>query len=87
MFLTQNELAETLSQIAKEIHPGHTCRGISYSEQLETDVVLIEKGDATEEIPISHFLHDLSRFFNVNILTYDVYEVGDYGEGYVFEIE
>lgn len=86
LFLSPGELEKAISKIIKkEQGKNATCR-VDYSETLQTDVINIQTSSEREEVPVKDFLKALSEQFNVDIKSYDVFEVGDYGEGFAFFI-
>lgn len=87
LFFTPPQLTEVLSEILRQNDPGHTCCSVGFSEALGTDVATLKKEDVFEDVPISDLVHLLNTYFQVRILSYDVYEVGDWGEGFAFVIE
>lgn len=79
LFLKHNELAATLSEILN-VDTSHS--SIEYSEDKGTDVLRI--GSKNEEIAIDELLVLFGNHVNESIVKYDVFEVGDEGEGFAF---
>lgn len=87
MFLTPSDLVEVLSEIVRRDDPECTCSRVGYSETLGTDVATLKKQDVFRDVPICDFLQKLNTYYGVKILSYDVYEIGDWGEGFAFILE
>ncbi|WPS85298.1 hypothetical protein SMD22_01335 (plasmid) [Brevibacillus halotolerans] len=85
LFLTPTELTQVLKEFIKQDERQLSCE-IVYSEELNTDVVCITTTTKNEDIPIYEFVPQLNDRYKVNIISYDVYEVGDFGEGFAFSI-
>ncbi|ADO59971.1 hypothetical protein [Paenibacillus polymyxa] len=86
LFLSPSELSQKLKHIIEKREGALQRCEIGYSEALQTDVAAITYVQTTKEVPIVDFVHDLNREFEVEILSYDVIEVGDFGEGFAFMI-
>ncbi|MFF2531314.1 hypothetical protein ACFVS2_20640 [Brevibacillus sp. NPDC058079] len=86
LFLTPSELTQALKEIIKQPDQTQLSCEIGYSEELDTDIVSVTTNKYKEDIPIRNFVPQLNDRYNVNILSYDVYEVGDFGEGFAFAI-
>jgi hypothetical protein len=87
LFLTPFELEEVAEEIlSKEMKEGIFCR-VDYSEQEETDVLKLTIKETTKEIPVHQFIEKLNQYFGIHITDYDVFEVGDFGEGFAFMIQ
>jgi hypothetical protein len=84
LFLTPYELEEVVEEILeKEEFESVTCQA-GYSEEINTDVLTVVRANSKEDVPISSFIKRLNEHYGVHILNYDVYEVGDFGEGFAF---
>ncbi|WCF11492.1 hypothetical protein NDS46_31540 (plasmid) [Paenibacillus thiaminolyticus] len=93
LFLTPVELAETLTEVLRrERNNANVICQVGYSEEQGADVAFISYTNNTEdtkpeEVPLTNFLKHLNEFYQVCIQSYDVYEVGDEGEGFAFQIK
>lgn len=86
LFLVQSELEEAVSEIIKQKQGKSVKCCVDYSETFQADVVKLQSSNEQKEILIKDLLNDLSNWFDVNITSYDVFEIGDYGEGFAFFI-
>lgn len=83
-FFKPQEFETLLCELINADNTGGTCN-ITYSEEMDCDVVEVYQGNVhTNTIPIHDLLPRLSEHLNISIINYDVIEVGDYGEGFVF---
>lgn len=91
MFVNPTELSETITTIVRnEKNDQHIMCEVGYSEDKHTDVALITYAggeQVVEEVPIENFFGQLNKFYNEQIVSFDVYEVGDFGEGFAFSIQ
>jgi hypothetical protein len=87
LFLTPSELSDAVSEIVEKENGERLECSVGFSEEMETDVVTIGKHEEGKEVPIAQFVPQLNEHFQVNIESYDVIEVGDYGEGFAFVIK
>jgi hypothetical protein len=86
LFLSPIELSQALKNIMEKRKGLSLSCEVGYSEDLHTDVASIGNDEKVEEIPIQNFVGDLNQRYNVEIVSYDVFEVGDLGEGFAFVI-
>ncbi|MBP1309226.1 hypothetical protein JOD82_002246 [Paenibacillus sp. 1182] len=86
LFLSPSELSLKLKHVIEKKEGTTLDCEVGYSEKLQTDVAEITYLQMTKEVPLQHFVTDLNREFEVEILSYDVIEVGDFGEGFAFTI-
>lgn len=85
LFLKPREFEDTVKEmLLKEGQDVEVTAG--FSEERNTDILLL-KGKEVEEIPLEQVLDRLGKHLNVVIQEYDVTEVGDFGEGYLFRID
>lgn len=83
LFLKQHEIEET---IEKELNIFQTCE-ISFNETANKEQILIKEEDEVQnKLSMESIFPILSREYNVKILSYDVYEVGYFGDGFAFSI-
>lgn len=91
MFVNPSELSETITQIVRnEKNNQNIICEVGYSEEKDTDVAVITYADGkeiVEEVPIENFFSQLNEFYHEQIVSFDVYEVGDFGEGFAFSIQ
>lgn len=85
LFLKPREFEDTVKGIflkeGKEVEVT-----VGYSEELNTDILKLSSNE-TEEIPLSSVLDKVAEYHNVIIQDYDVAEVSDFGEGFIFRID
>lgn len=84
LFLKTNEIEVEMNKIAKV---GQTYE-VSVDDNTSKDVLLVvEDKKIVETLPIENVFPVLEKVHNVKIKSYDVYEVGDFGDGFAFSIE
>lgn len=83
LFLTPNELSHTMEEIFATQGKEVTC-STGFSEKTEQDILTIAEQNAVQELPIEELFAPLNERYHVDIERYDVMEVGDFGDGFVF---
>lgn len=84
LFLKSNEIETEMNKVAKV---GQTYE-VSVDDNTGKDVLLVvENNSVVETLPIENVFPVLERVHNTKIKSYDVYEVGDFGDGFAFSIE
>lgn len=89
LFLNNLELSDVLSEIKNQNQNNEQeiqCH-VGYSDELDTDVLEMKLGEAVTEVPISSLFNEIGKHQNVQIESYDVIEVGDFGEGFAFMLQ
>lgn len=87
LFLTAYELEEVAEKIMSNESKELIVCETGFSEEQDTDVIRVKMNESSEDIPVTGFLSRLNQYFGVDIQEYDVYEVGDFGEGFAFAIK
>lgn len=83
LFLKSGEVEKEINKTARI---GQTFE-MSVDEVESKDILnVIENKEVTNTLPIETIFPILEKVHNVKILSYDVYEVGDHGEGFAFSI-
>jgi hypothetical protein len=84
LFLNSNEIEVEMNKVAKV---GQTYE-VSVDENTSKDVLLVvEDKKIIDTLPIENVFPILEKVHGVGIKSYDVYEVGDFGDGFAFSIE
>lgn len=73
--LTTEKLSELMSDLYKE-----TCK-VEFCEESEIEVIRMATG---KEIALEDAFEELNTHFNVEVTSFDVLEMEDYGEVFVF---
>lgn len=83
-FQKKDELGDLITKIMNT-ETSHIDCIVDYSEDLHEDCVEVyENGELKETIEMKDMLEVLSKHFGEEIISYDVIEVGDLGEGFAF---
>lgn len=84
VFIKPNELNQLMTEwITAQKGTSVTCT-VGYSESLEVDAVTIAQNGQSEDFPLEQYLMLISDRVGMPIQAFDVAEVGDDGEGFIF---
>ncbi|WPS85561.1 hypothetical protein SMD22_00440 (plasmid) [Brevibacillus halotolerans] len=85
IFYSVHELNKILEEIYESEKDIIHCE-VEFSEKLDTDVVVLyrEKKTPHAEITIEDVFPKISQYLDETVTSYDVFEVGDFGEGFAF---
>ncbi|MFF2532227.1 hypothetical protein ACFVS2_25290 [Brevibacillus sp. NPDC058079] len=84
-FYSIDELKKIFENMFNTDNDAIRCE-VEYSENLKADVVILygENDAQLAEMTISDTIPQISQYIDVPITSYDVVEVGDFGEGFAF---
>ncbi|HCL4479977.1 TPA: hypothetical protein N2D99_002044 [Clostridium botulinum] len=83
-FLKKKELEQILGEALTNIKKSPTICSIVINEDNNDEYVQIEYNGILDRQPLEDLFDILEKELKIKIQRYDVMEVGDYGDGFVF---